>query len=229
MSEMLDEFICKGVVFDRDEWCITFYYPNEEFPLEQLSTSKMQHCFSRIMELCDATFWVCIHVYIKGHDTNTGEEFCITNNTLDIPFRNVSAYQIQKCFNKIFFTLTPHPPEDAIIGIYNSYYDAVKIDYMKIVMKRTKPLTKRVSRRKPLSGKKRLDVLERDDYRCQMCGAKVEDGVKLHIDHIIPVSKGGSNDMDNLQVLCHKCNLAKHDRMDLKVTREKLEGDYGKD
>lgn len=74
-----------------------------------------------------------------------------------------------------------------------------------------------------ISGKTRLDVFERDDYRCQMCGRTVEDGIKLHIDHIVPFSKGGSNDMDNLQVLCHECNLAKHDRMDLKRTRELLE------
>lgn len=74
-----------------------------------------------------------------------------------------------------------------------------------------------------ITGKTRLDVFERDDYKCQMCGRTVEDGVKLHIDHIIPYSKGGSNDMDNLQVLCHECNLAKHDRMDLKRTRELLD------
>lgn len=74
-----------------------------------------------------------------------------------------------------------------------------------------------------ISGKTRLDVFERDDYRCQMCGRTVEDGIKLYIDHIVPFSKGGSNDMDNLQVLCHECNLAKHDRMDLKRTRELLE------
>ena len=55
-----------------------------------------------------------------------------------------------------------------------------------------------------------------------MCGAKVADGVKLHIDHIIPVSKGGTNDMDNLQVLCHKCNLAKTNRIDLKATIKRL-------
>ncbi len=74
-----------------------------------------------------------------------------------------------------------------------------------------------------ISGKTRLDVFERDGYRCQMCGRTVEDGIKLHIDHIIPFSKGGTSDMDNLQVLCHECNLAKHDRMDLKRTRELLE------
>ena len=74
-----------------------------------------------------------------------------------------------------------------------------------------------------ISGKTRLDVFERDDYRCQMCGRTVEDGIKLHIDHIVPFSKGGSNEMDNLQVLCHECNLAKHDRMDLKRTRELLD------
>ena len=73
-----------------------------------------------------------------------------------------------------------------------------------------------------IPGKVRLDVFERDDYKCQMCGRTVEDGIKLHIDHIVPFSKGGSNDMDNLQVLCHECNLAKHDRMDLKRTRELL-------
>ena len=78
-----------------------------------------------------------------------------------------------------------------------------------------------------ISGKTRLDVFERDDYRCQMCGRTVDDGIKLHIDHIVPFSKGGSSDMDNLQVLCHECNLAKHDRMDLKRTRELLDDSDG--
>lgn len=229
MVELLDEFICKGVVFERDEEYITFYYPSKEFPFEQLTSSTMYNCFSRIRKMCDSTFWTCIHVYIRGHDTNTGEEYCITNNSLDIPFRNVSTYQVQRCFTNIFFTLTPAPPEDASWGIYSVYYDAVKIDYFKIVMKRTKPASKHISRRKSIPGKIRLNVMERDNYKCQMCGRTVDDGVKLHIDHIIPVSKGGSNNMNNLQVLCHECNLAKHDRMDLKVTREKIEGYYDKD
>ena len=62
----------------------------------------------------------------------------------------------------------------------------------------------------------------RDNYTCQICGATVKDGVKLHIDHIVPVSKGGTNDINNLQVLCKQCNLEKHNRTDLKHDKRKL-------
>ena len=99
-----------------------------------------------------------------------------------------------------------------IIGLKNNIYNKYgEVDVNKIENVRR------------ISGKTRLDVFERDDYRCQMCGRTVDDGIKLHIDHIIPFSKGGSNEIDNLQVLCHECNLAKNNRMDLKRTRELLE------
>lgn len=55
----------------------------------------------------------------------------------------------------------------------------------------------------------RHEVFKRDNYTCQECGATKEDGAKLHIDHIIPVSKGGTDELDNLQTLCDKCNLNK--------------------
>lgn len=37
----------------------------------------------------------------------------------------------------------------------------------------------------------RYDVLRRDDFHCVRCGRGREDGVKLHVDHIVPVSRGG--------------------------------------
>lgn len=37
----------------------------------------------------------------------------------------------------------------------------------------------------------RYDVLKRDKYKCKICGVSAQDGAKLHVDHIIPVSKGG--------------------------------------
>ena len=61
----------------------------------------------------------------------------------------------------------------------------------------------------------KLAILNRDNYTCQICGATVKDGAKLEIDHIIPYSKGGTNDENNLQVLCQQCNREKHNRSDL--------------
>ena len=55
----------------------------------------------------------------------------------------------------------------------------------------------------------RFKILKRDNYRCQLCGATQLDGVKLHIDHIFPVSKGGKTEESNLQVLCDSCNMGK--------------------
>ena len=57
----------------------------------------------------------------------------------------------------------------------------------------------------------RYKILVRDKHICQCCGAKASDGIQLHVDHIKPVSKGGTNDFENLQTLCRDCNLGKSD------------------
>ena len=59
----------------------------------------------------------------------------------------------------------------------------------------------------------RFKVMQRDNFKCQICGASpaTQAGVLLHIDHIVPVAKGGQATMDNLQTLCQKCNLGKSD------------------
>ncbi len=55
----------------------------------------------------------------------------------------------------------------------------------------------------------RYDVLKRDGFRCVLCGSSASDGVKLEVDHIVPVSRGGKTEMDNLQTLCDRCNRGK--------------------
>ena len=57
----------------------------------------------------------------------------------------------------------------------------------------------------------RYDILRRDGFRCTICGRGQEDGVKLHVDHIRPVSKGGRTIPENLRTLCQDCNLGKSD------------------
>ena len=56
-------------------------------------------------------------------------------------------------------------------------------------------------------------IKRRDNYTCQICGKYMPDEVGLHIDHIIPVSKGGKSIPSNLQVLCSKCNGKKSNRL----------------
>lgn len=54
-------------------------------------------------------------------------------------------------------------------------------------------------------------VLLRDGATCRMCGARPEHGVRLHVDHIKPWIKGGETVIENLQVLCERCNIGKSD------------------
>ena len=55
----------------------------------------------------------------------------------------------------------------------------------------------------------RYEILQRDGFRCVACGRTADDGVKLHVDHIVPVAKGGKTEESNLQTLCEECNLGK--------------------
>lgn len=63
------------------------------------------------------------------------------------------------------------------------------------------------------SARLRFEVLVRDKSTCRMCGASPskDPAVTLHIDHIIPWSKGGKTTLSNLQTLCAECNLGKSD------------------
>ncbi|MFE9455970.1 HNH endonuclease [Streptomyces californicus] len=48
-------------------------------------------------------------------------------------------------------------------------------------------------------------MLARDRFQCRACGGRTD----LEIDHIVPVSRGGSWDPDNLWTLCRPCHRAK--------------------
>lgn len=63
---------------------------------------------------------------------------------------------------------------------------------------------------------RRRAVFERDGGKCVNAG-KIPDCLidqELHIDHIIPVKKGGGNNIANLQLLCRVCNLKKSDKIE---------------
>lgn len=57
----------------------------------------------------------------------------------------------------------------------------------------------------------RMLILKRDNFHCRLCGRGVEDGIKLEVDHIIPIAHGGLTEEENLWTLCFECNRGKRD------------------
>ena len=64
-----------------------------------------------------------------------------------------------------------------------------------------------------VSGTIRYEILKRAKFRCDLCGISAEERA-LEVDHILPRSKGGTDDPENLQALCYSCNAMKRDRDD---------------
>lgn len=67
-----------------------------------------------------------------------------------------------------------------------------------------------MARRKAISKRVRFEVFKRDLFVCQYCGSTPPKAV-LHLDHIVPVSKGGDNTEGNLVTACDSCNIGKSD------------------
>lgn len=65
--------------------------------------------------------------------------------------------------------------------------------------------------KREISDRLRFQILMRDGFTCKTCGRSPinEKGVKLHVDHIVPWSKGGETIPDNLETKCEQCNLGK--------------------
>ena len=78
------------------------------------------------------------------------------------------------------------------------------------------------NQRRLMTRELREQIMIRDNYTCRICGKYMPDEVGLHIDHIIPVAKGGKTVPSNLQVLCSKCNGRKSDKTDSQNERQNI-------
>ena len=100
---------------------------------------------------------------------------------------------------------------DSIKWLVDYHQDYHVIEYNKFNKKMYRTSLKQNKRVRGALGELRHLCYVRDNYKCRECGATSEDS-KLHIDHILPYSKGGLTELDNLQVLCSDCNHSKYTR-----------------
>jgi len=82
-------------------------------------------------------------------------------------------------------------------------------NYNKINSYNKKLSQKRSKFNRVITKELRKQIYERDDNKCKHCNTEKD----LTIDHIIPLSKGGENSMDNYQTLCRSCNSKKHNKI----------------
>lgn len=99
--------------------------------------------------------------------------------------------------------------ETNLIQLNKRHYNIITNEISKIVNMPSKD--KQKIERNKMTPKLREEILERDNYTCQICGISQEDEphLLLEVDHIVPIAKGGLTVPENLQTLCWKCNRSK--------------------
>lgn len=89
-------------------------------------------------------------------------------------------------------------------------YDSVDSDLKKeqTTTNESPTTTSNKTKRKEPSIRTRFLVFKRDHFACVICGRSGV-GIKLEIDHRIPLAKGGADEPSNMQTLCFECNRGK--------------------
>lgn len=91
----------------------------------------------------------------------------------------------------------------------------------------THPRSKGTNSREQISAGLRFEILRRCNFACYYCGTPAALGLKvLHVDHVIPVSLGGTNDPWNLVAACWDCNLGKTNGVPTDDLVDRVRRDY---
>lgn len=186
----------------------------------------------------DLLFWCELITYISCNRM-TYEEYRNEWNCLESEMTQEECEQLNINYNRFLlieeqifnsYRKTAKTNTTIVVHLYyrtpagkNYYWKEKKYDFDDIEQLFVKLETRSVQKelmqnqikieRPKMSDSLRYDILKRDGFKCQICGASKTDGVKLHVDHIIPVSKGGKTIYSNLRTLCDRCNLGKRDKI----------------
>jgi len=99
-----------------------------------------------------------------------------------------------------------NPPNPAQVAVWNKNYRLKNPEAMRAIY-RNRRARKRNAEGKH-TAKEILNLLSHQRGKCAACGVSIRKA--YHADHIMPLVKGGSNWISNIQLLCPHCNLCKH-------------------
>ena len=170
-----------------------------------------------------------VNIYNKKVEEILNEQYFVDYSIIDI---SEKAYIKRE--SKIFSRLVLSPCVDCNFEVIMTYsspkgkvnlekravfnFDAMLVSFNSISRSHLdKETYRKLSQveRGEVSDSLRYDVLNRDGFRCVICGASANEGVRLHVDHIIPIAKGGKSEISNLRTLCERCNIGKSDKIEM--------------
>lgn len=168
-------------------------------------TLKEKLLVKYIFENCDCAgvweFNFRLASFIIGEQVNKADIESINKKKEQFIFLNDNKLYVKDFikfqYGKLSYACKPHLPVIKLLDKYGIEYETIDEDNLTI-----KQMRKRLTE----SAKKNIFI--RDKFECQYCGSKEN----LEIDHIIPLSKGGNNEDDNLITACHTCNNLKGDK-----------------
>lgn len=161
---------------------------NKSEPYQETHNSCMNVFEKPTCDVCGRKCKTVIE--IKREDSEESQTYCFLHG------RTCAMEAMQ-----IFFSQNPD----------EEYLCIRRLDYKPIGISSNSKNSK--SNRKGLGLSLRYEIMRRDGFQCVLCGASGADA-NIEIDHILPVSKGGGNDKENLRTLCFKCNRGKSNKME---------------
>lgn len=134
----------------------------------------------------------------------------IHRRILDLLSENPQGLSITEIRRMLKLKGTEHQHLDRRVRDLDAAYEIERVRDRGALLYVLKGLRTSPRGRVPIRPKIRAEVLSEAQGACAMCGRTIkEDGIKLQIDHIIPVEWGGTSDKWNLQALCAEDNAAK--------------------
>lgn len=195
------------------EYIVKYFYPNKDMYPEQIQ--KLQTLVEELETLKDAKRIIDNYKKEYSQYIKNVPSYIMENDEdgffQKLGFANISE-RVLTIEYKFCYTsdggmaqraFTVPMTEETIIDLINALQN-------KLTMK---SFTK--EQRALMTSKMRESIKKRDNYTCCHCGNSIhkEPNLLLEIDHVIPVSKGGRTEENNLQTLCWKCNRSKSDKI----------------